>query len=627
MFFALFVLCLLSAHCYAAPIDIKSNVLTADIKLHIENFYVLTDTSSSATAADIFKRLNNNEGELSHGDVYSTGSSLWTKWLAVKVTNPESTQLDMVFEARAPHINRLELYKISNNIIDSIGSAGDLAKFSERQLQNNNFNFRFKLHPTETALLLLKIDNRGHVTILPFAIQSFDNHYSAAAQEYLVWGLLTGLLLFVCTFSLLIGITIRESIYFFYALYVFTLTFWIWCNIGLGYQFLFPNNPQLMGHIRMVALVFGLVLLLHVMQLFTNQSKANSRFYTATNYIKATLFFLGLALFIPYDYTNNKWLIIGVVTFSDVLGISAMVVLVAGLIEKIRQGQKSAWMYLSAISLFFISALLSLFVRLGIIPASVFSLNGVYVGIVVEVFIFSIALGMRYKALKKEGQRLWLSLENQKTESQYQLELATIKERTRIAADLHDDIGSGISGLRLFVEMAGRKNSIEEIKNDTLTISETVNILADKISDIVWALDGDSKDIENFLLYIQKHGIRFFKNSSTVFSMDIPIQLPDVELSPDAQKHLILVMKELFNNGLKHAEATLFECKVTFTDVMQIVVKDNGRGFDINHQPTGNGLKNIRNRIAGLNGTVTINAASGTCYTITIPLLPKRGIV
>lgn len=606
--------------CLANKLTLEYNSFSTGKTASIEKFYTIIDISNSASPEQVYEKLKNGEGELRKGPVYSSGYTGSNIWLAIKINNTDESIKNMVFEVGDPHINVLEVYKISDTTFEYLGTGGDLQKFYDRKIADNNFVFPFPLNSLESLTLLLKIDNKGNTTIMPFSIKTFPDHYRSTVTEYVIWGLLTGVLLFVCVFSMVIWFSLKEKLFLFYSLYIFAITMWILGNNGLGYQFIYPNLPQIMLRVRPVSASFGFALMLHVMQLFVKQSKANSRFFKATNFIKKGLSVLALILFIPYDFSDHKMVITVFLVVSDLFFLSAVLLLFAGLIEKIKQGQKSAYIYLAAVSVFFLASVFTIFVRLGIIEASAFSLNGIYISILVEILILSVAIGQRYNLLKKEELRLQLEIEIQKKEVAHKIELATILERNRIAADLHDDIGSGISGLRVFSEMAERKNSIEELKNDTMKISATAAILADKIREVVWTLDAENKNIEDFLLYIQKYGTRFFENSNIIFSMDIPMDIASIELNSEKQKQLLLALKEIFNNALKHSGASTLNCIIELNDTFKILISDNGKGFGNGKSGGGNGLMNIQSRITSIKGTVDVKSDKGVSFTIKIPV-------
>ncbi|MFY9309874.1 MAG: 7TM diverse intracellular signaling domain-containing protein [Bacteroidia bacterium] len=603
------------------PVNLRVNKVAVNGVIDVAGFYSFSAVPDSVTAQELQQQLINGKGEYHQGTVYSSGYTESVTWLAIPLINLESKSLKMVFEAGDPHIDKLDLYKSITNKMEYLGNAGDLMPFYDRLVSNHNFVFQFTLDSAEAAVLLLRIDNKGHTAMMPFSIEIFDEHYGSAVASYLVWGLLTGILLFVCVFSLFIWLSVREKLFFFYSLYIIVVIMWIWSNNGLGYQFLYPDFPHVMARIRLIMGVFGIALMLHVMQLFVKQDKSNSRFYRFTNIIKFTLSALALILFIPYDYTRDKILITTFLISSDLIALCAIFLLFAGLIEKIRQGYTMAYTYLIAVSVFFVASIVTLLIRLGVVPATALSLNGIYISILAEILILAIALGQRYSSLKKEEQRLQQEIENQKLETAHQVEMAAVMERNRIAADLHDEIGSGISGLRMFSEMAEKKNTIEELKSDTVRISETAAILANKIKEVVWTLDAENKNLEDFLLYIQKYGMQFFDNSSITFSMEIPIEVPYIQLNADKQKQLLLAMKEIFNNALKHSEASKLTCKVEINESLKISVKDNGKGFTNASVVIGsNGLNNIKNRISAIGGNMELHSENGVTYMLHLPV-------
>lgn len=603
------------------PSSLTVNKIVPGQLVNIQFFYLISGTPDSVGAVDVYKQLLEGKGELHEGSVYSSGYTESIAWLSIPVSNAGNRSLQLVLETADPHINKLDVYKITNGDVKYLGSAGDLVPFYDRSLANHNYIYRFTLDSAETSTLLLRIDNKGHTAMMPFFVAPFEEHYNSALTSYLVWGLLTGVLLFVCVFSLFIWLSVRERLFLFYALYIVVVGMWIWSNNGLGYQFLYPDFPHVMARIRLVMAGFGLTLMLHVMQLFVKQERSNSRFYRATNIVKVCLCVFACILFIPYDYTHDKLLITGFLVTSDLLVLAAVFLLFAGLIEKIKQGQKMAYTYLLAVSVFVIASVLTQMIRLGIVPATTLSLNGIYISILAEVLILAVAIGQRYNALKKEEQRLQQEIEHQKRETAHQVEMAAVIERNRIAADLHDEIGSGISGLRMFSEMAERKNSVEELKNDAHKISETAAVLANKIKEVVWTLDSENKNLEDFLLYVQKYGVRFFDGSSIAFTMEIPIDIPFVLQDADKQKQLLLTIKEIFNNALKHSGASKTTFGIEITNSLTITIKDNGKGFAHNTLVKGgNGLNNIKSRISSIGGTVEQFSTNGVCYKIHLPL-------
>ncbi|WP_445721127.1 sensor histidine kinase [Flavobacterium sp.] len=125
-------------------------------------------------------------------------------------------------------------------------------------------------------------------------------------------------------------------------------------------------------------------------------------------------------------------------------------------------------------------------------------------------------------------------------------------------------------------------------------------------------------------MFIQKQGNDLFKETTTHFSMLIPIEIQDIYFSSYERKQIYLSVKECFHNIIKHAVASKVSCKTKINEVLIITIKDNGIGFNVNEKinsSTGEGLNNLKYRVTNLNGKVIINSnQEGTVITLEIPL-------
>lgn len=197
-------------------------------------------------------------------------------------------------------------------------------------------------------------------------------------------------------------------------------------------------------------------------------------------------------------------------------------------------------------------------------------------------------------------------------------------ERRRISADLHDDLGVGISTINLLGNRIKMQDDLAIIKADAQNIIENTKKVNEKLTEVIWELNAEHNNLEHLLLFIQKQGQQVFKETAIDFSMLIPLDLPNIFLSSYERKQLYFVVKEAFHNILKHAHATQVSGKVKINGTIKIEIADNGQGFDVNeklNQTTGEGLTNMKNRLAGLNGKLDlVSNSNGTRITIEIPL-------
>lgn len=197
-------------------------------------------------------------------------------------------------------------------------------------------------------------------------------------------------------------------------------------------------------------------------------------------------------------------------------------------------------------------------------------------------------------------------------------------ERRRISADLHDDLGIGISTISLLGNRIKSRKKLEATKLDANDIIENTQKISEKLTEIIWELNAEHNNLEHLLLFIQKQGKNIFKDTETSFSMVIPLEIPHTSVAGNERKQIYLAVKECFNNIRKHAKASKASCNIAFNGWIIFNIKDNGIGFDVSktlNSANGEGLKNLKYRLDNLNGKVNIaSTAKGTTITIEVPL-------
>jgi signal transduction histidine kinase len=204
--------------------------------------------------------------------------------------------------------------------------------------------------------------------------------------------------------------------------------------------------------------------------------------------------------------------------------------------------------------------------------------------------------------------------------------------RTRIATDLHDDIGSSLSRMAILSEVAKRR--MEGSANDSVTllneIADSARAVVNSMSDIVWAIDPRRDDLRNVVFRVRQFASDLLGAQGIAWSLHAPAEFERMKLNPQQRRQLFLIFKEAINNSARHAD-----CKSVWLSLVidhnRIVagIRDDGRGFAVAslHQPLGNGggghgLDNIRARVAQLGGQLDIESSPdrGTTIKLVIPL-------
>lgn len=200
-------------------------------------------------------------------------------------------------------------------------------------------------------------------------------------------------------------------------------------------------------------------------------------------------------------------------------------------------------------------------------------------------------------------------------------EQAVDQERARISSDMHDDLGSGLSTIRLLSEIAKRKIQDPSQTREIERISEAAGELVDKMSEIIWAMNSSNDSLENLIAYMRSFAADFLEHAHITHQFSIPESIPNVKLSGGTRRNIYLAVKESLHNVVKHAQATEVLIEVKMQQHMTILIKDNGKGFDQEKvRLFGNGLKNIQKRMQAIGGHADITSQNGTIVFLDIPL-------
>lgn len=195
-------------------------------------------------------------------------------------------------------------------------------------------------------------------------------------------------------------------------------------------------------------------------------------------------------------------------------------------------------------------------------------------------------------------------------------------ERLRIAEDLHDDFGSGLSKISLLSEVVKKKTPSAPSELDKIAAAAKELLL--KMSEVVWALNHHNDTLPSLAAYIRRYAGGFFEDSGLRCHFDIPAELPEAHLPGEVRRNVFLVVKEALHNILKHAGAEVVDIRFLLkNNEMEMVIRDDGRGFDpASTGRAGNGLRNMEKRMQAAGGSFAVESAAGkgTITRLNLPL-------
>lgn len=196
------------------------------------------------------------------------------------------------------------------------------------------------------------------------------------------------------------------------------------------------------------------------------------------------------------------------------------------------------------------------------------------------------------------------------------------KERTRIATDMHDDLGAGLSRIKFLSETIGiKKQQHEPIEEDVNKIREYSHEMIDKMGEIVWALNEKNDSLSDLLSYTRAYTMEYLFQNGIECKTEMPDSFPSFFVSGEFRRNVFLTIKEALHNVVKHSQATEVILSIAVNHRLSIRLKDNGAGFDKNNiRHFSNGLTNMESRINEIGGKIEITSKNGTLINLSIPL-------
>ncbi len=198
------------------------------------------------------------------------------------------------------------------------------------------------------------------------------------------------------------------------------------------------------------------------------------------------------------------------------------------------------------------------------------------------------------------------------------------KMRTRIATDLHDDIGATLSSISFYSE-AVRQKAKEKLPEVTLTLEkmgETSRRMVTSMSDIVWAIDPKNDDMEKMLQRMKLYAAELCSIKNINLQVDVDDKINNLKPGLEQRKNIYMVFKEALNNALKYSNCQTILLSLQHTgNQLTLQVADDGKGFDSNLDQGGNGLPNMKRRAAEMGGHLTIlSSGKGTTVELIIKI-------
>ena len=195
------------------------------------------------------------------------------------------------------------------------------------------------------------------------------------------------------------------------------------------------------------------------------------------------------------------------------------------------------------------------------------------------------------------------------------------RTRTRIATDLHDDIGANLTRIALLSEVANQQPGNDKVKTLLPSIADIARESVASMNDIVWAISPEHDSLLDLTRRMRRHAEEVFALRDIDLAFTAPTADSDLKLSVGTRRDLLLIFKEAVNNAARHSLCTKVEIEFRCDHSgLNLKIKDDGQGFDPAVLSGGHGLRSMQRRAAALGGTLTIQSIAGTTVEFALPL-------
>lgn len=230
---------------------------------------------------------------------------------------------------------------------------------------------------------------------------------------------------------------------------------------------------------------------------------------------------------------------------------------------------------------------------------------------------------------------IWFVINYQKKKAEYEIsrrdqeireqqliiqrQQALANERTRIAAEMHDDLGGGLTSIKFLSQKVLRNTEDEKQQAQIKKVVSHAQTLVGNMSEIIWAMDAGHDTVENLIAYCRRYAKTYLDEHdiSLVFSSEI--SLADQSISGEKRRNVFLIIKEALHNIVKHAGADRVDLRIQASDSeLSVSIKDNGVGMGAK-SGNGNGLNNMRQRAEKLSAEFVMRDESGVSIQLVFP--------
>ena len=221
----------------------------------------------------------------------------------------------------------------------------------------------------------------------------------------------------------------------------------------------------------------------------------------------------------------------------------------------------------------------------------------------------------------RQKQKLHLqSLQALKAEQESEQKIELEKERTRIAADMHDDLGAGLTRIKFIAENIEEKTKDPLSQPDIKKLKVSSVELVENMAEIIWAMNEKNNTLEDLLFYLRSYAVDYCNENNLFCEFILPDNIPQKIVGGQVRRNVFLILKESLHNTVKHADAKKVIIDLQAKEKLLLTITDDGKGFQQMPHQKGNGLLNMEQRANVLKGKLWVSSSGGTVVHLEVPV-------
>lgn len=581
------------------PINLTEEFTSQSLNNHYL-LYSTVDDMSIENSITIFDTINRTSNKVKFNEY---------QWIYFQLRNISKND-DFTFEINNNYLHKYELYQLFNDSTQLKSKGGIAYPYHHRNIENRRFIENLYIPYDSTYTYIIKIDDRERETSLSLRVWDQTAFNKNEAKDLLFYNLYFGGLVFIALFSLLIGLILRMKVFYAYSFYTLIMAWFMFDNLGFAYEFFYPNHPNIKRFLDTMLISPLLFSFLNFGATYFNiPQKHPVLFKRIKVYYWSMLVYIIFWILSGAQLTMQYYLL---ANYTFVLITFSLQIIIV--IQGIRYQRKKAYFFMSAVLVLLIGAILFALSYAGHIPYEWFPTNPLLMGSVIEFGIFSVALIFEVHQINKTKNDLLIA----NAEHQKKLLAAFVegseKERARLSAELHDNVGSRLALLKHKLNNTSSQPS--EVNDDLDNLYKNVRSMSHELSPHEFEIVSLQEYLENYLNDFQKNT---FITTKTYFN-----NLPQ-KINAEITRQIFRIIQEASLNVQKHALANSLEVQlIGHPHELILTIDDDGKGFSPQFMDTNNsnGLFNMKTRVQALDGTFEISSQpqKGTHILVSIPL-------